>query len=107
MDRLFEEHEVVAEIICPTQIYPLRIEPIVDSSRVSGRMLVVEEGQLFCGFGAEVVAAVHEACSGTALVTRRLGAAAHPLPCCKSAEIESLPGVDSIVKASLEMLSDG
>jgi 2-oxoisovalerate dehydrogenase E1 component len=107
LDRLFDEHEVVAEIICPTQIYPLRIEPIVDSGRISGRMLVVEEGQLFCGFGAEVVAAVHEACAGTALVTRRLGAAAHPLPCCKSAEIESLPGVDSIMKASLEMLSDG
>ena len=107
MDRLFEEHEVVAEIICPTQIYPLWIEPILESVRASGRMLVVEEGQLFCGFGAEVIAAVHEGCAGTSLLTRRLGPAPHPLPCCKSAEIESLPSVDSIVKVSLEMLRHG
>ena len=107
MDRLFEEQEVVAEIICPTQIYPLCIEPILQSAKVSGRMLVVEEGQLFCGFGAEVLAAVHEACTGTSLLTRRLGAAPHPLPCCKSAEIESLPSIDSIIKISLEMLCHG
>jgi 2-oxoisovalerate dehydrogenase E1 component len=107
MDRLFEEHEVVAEIICPTQIYPLRIEPILESARVSGRLLVVEEGQLFCGFGAEVLAAVHEACPGTPLITRRLGAAPHPLPCCKSAETESLPSADSIIRISLEMLRHG
>ena len=104
MNRLFEEHEVVAEIICPTQIYPLRIEPILESARVSGRLLVVEEGQLFCGFGAEVLAMVHEACAGTSLETRRLGAAPHPIPCCKSAEMESLPSVDSILTVSLEML---
>jgi 2-oxoisovalerate dehydrogenase E1 component len=107
MDRLFEDHEVVAEIICPTQIYPLRMDPIVESARASRRVLVVEEGQLFCGFGAEVVAAVHEACAGTPLLTRRLGADPHPLPCCKSAEVESLPGVDSIVEVSLEMLGHG
>ncbi len=107
MDRLFEEHEVVAEIICPTQIYPLRIEPILESARVSGRLLVVEEGQLFCGFGAEVLAAVHESCTGTPLLTRRLGAAPHPLPSCRSAEMESLPSVDSIIKVVLEMLCHG
>jgi 2-oxoisovalerate dehydrogenase E1 component len=107
MDRLFEEHEVVAEIICPTQIYPLRIEPILEFAQVSGRLLVVEEGQLFCGFGAEVLAAVHEACPGTPLLTRRLGATPHPLPSCRSAEMESLPSVDSIIKIILEMLCHG
>jgi 2-oxoisovalerate dehydrogenase E1 component len=106
IDRLFDEHEIVAEVICPTQLYPLTIQPIVDSVRVSGMLLAVEEGQLFCGFGAEVVAAVHEACPCESLLTRRLGAASHPLPCCKSAEIESLPGVDSIVQAAIEMVGN-
>jgi 2-oxoisovalerate dehydrogenase E1 component len=64
-DKLFDEHELVAEIICPIQIYPLNYRPIVDSVRRSGRLLVVEEGQAFCGFGAEVVAAVHQALAGT------------------------------------------
>jgi 2-oxoisovalerate dehydrogenase E1 component len=104
LNRLFEEHEVVAEIICPTQVYPLRIEPILESARVSGTLLVVEEGQLFCGFGAEVLAAVHEAGAGMRLLSRRLGAAPHPLPSCKSAEIDSLPGAESILRVSLEMV---
>jgi 2-oxoisovalerate dehydrogenase E1 component len=107
LDTLFEEHEIVAEIICPTQIYPLRIEPIVDSAKVSGRLLIVEEGQLFCGFGAEVLAALQESLNGTPLIARRLGAAPHPLPCCKPAELECLPGVDSIVAASLEVVLRG
>jgi 2-oxoisovalerate dehydrogenase E1 component len=105
VDVLFEEHEIIAEIICPTQIYPLQISSIVASVKLSRRLLVVEEGQVFCGFGAEVVALVHEACAGLPLVTRRLGAAAHPLPSCKPAEIESLPGVQAIVAKCWKMVS--
>ena len=97
LDVLFEEHEIVAEVICPTQIYPLQMSSIIASVAVSRRLLVVEEGQLFCGFGAEVIALVSEGCQGLPLVTRRLGAAPHPLPSCKPAEIASLPAVHSIV----------
>jgi 2-oxoisovalerate dehydrogenase E1 component len=107
IDRLFEEHEIVAEIVCPTQIYPLQLEPILESVRISERLLVVEEGQLFCGFGAEVLAAVHEAQRDTPLQARRLGAAPHPLAACKSAELESLPGADSIFQSCLEMVQRG
>jgi 2-oxoisovalerate dehydrogenase E1 component len=107
MDRLFEEHEVVAEIICPIQIYPLDIEPILESVRISGSLLVVEEEQSFCGFGAEVLAAVHEACAVIPLLSRRQGPAPHPLPSCKSAELESPPGVDSILRNCLEMVGCG
>src|SRR5262249_17318292 len=64
LDRLFETHEIVAEIVCPTRIYPLDIAPILESAELSGRLLVVEEGQLFAGFGAEVLAAVQEAQAG-------------------------------------------
>ena len=107
LDRLFEEHEVVAEIVCPAQIYPLRIEPILDSVRLSGRLLVVEEGQVFCGFGAEVLAAVHEGCPDQRILARRQGASPHPIPSCKPAEMESLPGADTIVRECIEMVSRG
>jgi len=107
IDVLLEEHEIVAEIICPTQIYPLRAEPIVDSVKATRRMLVMEEGQGFCGFGAEVVSLVHEACEGIPLLTRRLSAAPHPLPSCKPAEIEALPGVSAIVAKCLELVNHG
>ena len=107
LDRLFEEHEIVAEIICPTQIYPLQLEPILESVKVSQRLLVVEEGQMFCGFGAEVLAAVYEATPDLPVVSRRHGAAPHPLACCKSAELEGLPGADSIFSYCLEMVQRG
>jgi 2-oxoisovalerate dehydrogenase E1 component len=106
IDVLFDEHEIVAEVICPTQIYPLQSAVIIESVKVSRRLLVVEEGQLFGGFGAELLAVVSEYCAGLPLLTRRLGAAQHPLPSCKPAELESLPGVKSIVAKCLEMVND-
>jgi 2-oxoisovalerate dehydrogenase E1 component len=106
-DRLFDEHEVVAEIICPIQLFPLRIQPVLESVRSSRRLLVVEEGQVFCGFGAEVLAAVQEACTDGLLSARRHGAAPHPLPCSRSAELESLPRIDSIVAHCVEMVGNG
>ena len=107
VDRLFEEHEICCEIICPTLIYPLDIEPIVESVEHSGRLLVVEEGQLFCGFGSEVIAAVHERCPNLPLAARRLGPAAHPIPASKPAEMASLPGAGTIVSACLDMVFHG
>jgi 2-oxoisovalerate dehydrogenase E1 component len=104
LDVLFEEHEIVAEIVCPTQIYPLHLDPIVAAVRESQRVLVVEEGQMFCGFGAEVVASICEACPDLAIRIRRLGAAARPLPSSKPAELESLPGTKAIVSKCLELV---
>jgi 2-oxoisovalerate dehydrogenase E1 component len=104
---LFEEHEIVAEINCPVQIYPLRVESLLESVRASRRVLVVEEGQSFCGFGAEVLAALHEACPDSPLLTRRHAAAPHPLSCSKPSELESVPGAASIVKYCLEMVGRG
>jgi 2-oxoisovalerate dehydrogenase E1 component len=106
-DRLFEEHEIVVEILCPIQLYPLNYRPIADSAQQSGRILVIEEGQGFCGFGAEVVAAVHQATEGSEkpLIARRLSAKPHPLASSKQAELDSLPGADAIVAAVVEMMS--
>jgi 2-oxoisovalerate dehydrogenase E1 component len=107
LDRLFEERDIVAEIICPTQIYPLCIDPILQSVRASQRLLVVEEGQLFCGFGAELLASVHQACAGISLVMRRLGAKRHPIPSSRPAEAASLPDADSIYRECLDAVSCG
>lgn len=111
IDRLFEEHEIVAEVICPIQIYPLKYAPIVESVRRTGRLLVVEEGQSFCGFGAEVVASVHQALADGShrerLIARRLGAKPHGLAASKAAELDSLPSVDTIVAAAVDIVGHG
>lgn len=105
LDRLFEEKDILAEILCPHQIYPLSIDPILESLTVSRRLLVVEEGQLFCGFGAELLAAVHEASIGMPLQMRRHGAASHPIPASRPAETDSLPNADSIFRECVRMVS--
>jgi 2-oxoisovalerate dehydrogenase E1 component len=107
VDRLFDEHEIVAEVVCPTQIYPLDPEPILESVKISKRLFVVEEGQMFCGFGAEVLATVCEAMAPEPLLARRQAAAPHPLPSCKPAELESLPGVHSIVSNCVNLVFRG
>lgn len=104
LDRLFDEHEIVAEIICPTRIYPFDAEPVLESVRRSGRLLVAEEGQGFCGFGAEVVASVAER-AGMAIQVRRLSATPNPLPCCRPAEAACLPDSASIIAACVAMVS--
>lgn len=107
LDRLFEEKEVVAEIVCPTQIYPLWVEPILESVKASRRLLVVEEGQLFCGFGAELLASIHQACGDIPVVMRRHGAKLHPIPSSRPAEAASLPDANSIYRECLDLVTRG
>ncbi len=105
VDRLFEEHEIVAEVVCPIQIYPLDLAPVLESVRASGRLLVIEEGQLFCGFGGELIAGLRERAPELATRVGRLGAAPHAIPSCKPAELSSLPTPDSIVEYVVRTLA--
>lgn len=104
LDRLFDEHEIVAEVICPTRIYPFDVEPVLESVRSSGRLLVAEEGQGFCSFGAEVVAVVAEK-AGRAIQVRRLSATPNPLPCCRPAEAACLPDSASVIAACVALVT--
>ncbi len=49
---------VSVEVIDPMTIYPLDAETIVRSVKKTGRLVVVDEGTSFCGFGSEVVSQV-------------------------------------------------
>jgi 2-oxoisovalerate dehydrogenase E1 component len=102
-DALFEEHEIVAEVVCPIELYPLRLAPLLESVRRSGRLLVVEEGQLFSGFGSEVIAEIHGRAPGLLVRSRRLGPPACPVPSAKSAELKMLPSLETIVGAAVAL----
>jgi 2-oxoisovalerate dehydrogenase E1 component len=103
LETLFEEHEIIAEIICPTQLYPLNPWPIIDSLRASGRLLTVEEGLNFAGFSAEMVAQIEESAPGVLKRVKRMGSPRHPIPACGPLEKTVLPGVDTILAAALEL----
>jgi len=104
VDELFEGNDVVAEIICPLQLYPLNLEPVLESVAQTRRLVIVEEGQGFCGFGAELLAAVQERDPALLIQAKRLFAPPHPIPSCKPLELELLPNKSSIASAALEVL---
>jgi 2-oxoisovalerate dehydrogenase E1 component len=104
VNQLFEEHDRVAEVVCPTQLYPFELGPLIDALERTRTLLVVEEGQRFSAFGSEVLAQLFESPHGLGLRAKRLAAAAHAIPSSKPAEMTSLPGTRQIIHAALELL---
>ncbi|MBX3023433.1 pyruvate dehydrogenase [bacterium] len=104
MAAAFAEDEVVAELVVPAQLAPLRLEPILHSVRRTGRLVVVEEGTGPWGFGAEVVAAVSEAMAEQPLRCARVAAHPLPIPGARPAEDVVLPDAARVVAAIRQVM---
>jgi 2-oxoisovalerate dehydrogenase E1 component len=95
-ERLFVEHDLICQILCPAQIHPFRVTPLLDVISRAGDAFIVEEGQLFGGFGAEIAAQLAEAeFPGRC---HRIGPADRPVPASRALEREALPTVENIVR---------
>lgn len=105
MAILGEREEIAVELLAPTQLYPLNLEPILQSVQKTRRLLVVEEGQRFCGFGSEVITQLAADRRTGAFRVDRICADETPIPAAKPAEQAVLPSVDEIVQAVLALLS--
>jgi len=103
---LLVEEEIACEVICPEQLYPFNLGPLLESVRRTRRLLVVEEGQGFAGFGSEAIARLMEAESAPPSVIRRLAAARHPIPSAGPLEAQALPGKQAILRIAKEMYLD-
>lgn len=95
VQRAFDEWEILCEIICPTQLSPLSLGPILESVKRTGRLLTVEEGSDVAGFGAEALAALSE-CDCCPSKFRRLGYFGI-IPSCMPRELELLPNASMIL----------
>ena len=104
--RLFDEHDIISEVICPTQIYPLNVAPILDSVRNSKHLLIVEEGNAFASWGSEVVSEVMEVAPEFIKGVKRLNMPDCPIPCCGLLEKELLPDTNKIIEIVKEMVLD-
>ncbi|GAB4239007.1 MAG: alpha-ketoacid dehydrogenase subunit alpha/beta [Stanieria sp.] len=102
-DRLFEEQDLIAQIICPTQIYPFNIKPFLEIIAQSKILAIVEEGQGFAGFGAEIVTQLAEADPSLLPKVTRIVPPAIAIPASGPLETEILPNVDNIIAAIVEM----
>jgi pyruvate dehydrogenase E1 component beta subunit len=102
--QLAFEAEVFVELVVPTQLAPFDLAPLFDSLRGTQRLLVVEEGTLSLGWGAEVLARCFETLGPAVMAARRLAAQEIPIPVAKSLEAEALPGVLAIIEAARLMV---
>ncbi|MFV2021485.1 thiamine pyrophosphate-dependent enzyme [Micromonospora sp. LOL_023] len=103
-DRLFAEHDVLAQVLCPAQIFPFDLGPLRPLLAGGRAIVVAEEGQGFAGFGAEVLAQLAERPVAGSPRLARVAAAPVPIPAAPSLERAVLPTADSVVAATLEVL---
>jgi pyruvate/2-oxoglutarate/acetoin dehydrogenase E1 component len=101
--RLAYEHEIFSEMVLPTQLSPFNVDPIVNSTSRTGTLLVVEEGSLTLGWGAEVLARVAEALGTQPVRYKRLAAKEVPIPASGPLEARVLPSVDHIIQSAIQM----
>lgn len=107
--QLAFEHEIFCELIVPTQLAPFDFGPIVESARLTGRLLTIEEGTRSLGWGAEILAGVQEALGDlpgqlTLRAARRVAAQDLPVAASASLEQQTLPQIETIVQTVQRMV---
>ncbi len=93
------------EVIDMRSLMPLDMETVAVSLAKTGRLLVVEEDNLTCGWGAEVLARVAESHSNLLKrPMRRVASPDTPLPCAAPLERAYVPDVEKITAAVSSLL---
>ena len=99
------ERGVSLEVVDPRTLSPLDMDTIIASVQKTSRAVVAQEGVQFCGFGAEIAAAIQEqAFDYLDAPVKRVGAPFSPVPFSPSLEEAWLPAADDIVAAVDEIL---
>jgi 2-oxoisovalerate dehydrogenase E1 component len=56
LPKLFDEFEILCEVICPSLISKIQADPIVESIINTKKLIILEEGSTFAAWGSEVIA---------------------------------------------------
>lgn len=101
-----EQEGISAEVIDPRTIVPFDEQTLLESVRKTGRLLIVDEAQEFCGFSGEAAAIVSsKAFDDLDAPIRRLCALNTPHPFNPVLEAAMLPSVDSIVDEARRLVA--
>ena len=103
--NLAYEYEIFTELVIPTQLAPFELNPILVSARRTGRLLVIEEGTLTAGWGAEVLARTSETPGLKLKAARRIASIDLPIPASNTLEAAVLPGVTDIIHSAQQMIT--
>jgi pyruvate/2-oxoglutarate/acetoin dehydrogenase E1 component len=100
--NLLQDKGISAEVIDLRTLAPLDSEMIVESVRRTGALLTLEEGQVICGVGSEVVARVQESIGS--VPSLRIGALPVPISSNPVLEMASLPNAQRVAQGVHELL---
>lgn len=104
-EELLLEHEIACELLVPSCIKPFDVHVLAEPLARSGRLLVLEEGPLTGGWGAEVVALAQERFwSLLRGPIQRIAARDGIIPTTRALEDLVLPGKAEIVASAVKTL---
>ena len=93
---------VEADLLDLRTVSPWDADAVVESVERTGRLLVVHEDNLTCGFGAEVLATVMER-TARPVRARRVARPDTYVPCNYVNQLEVLPGIRRILEAAADL----
>ena len=100
LEKAFVEEEVLCEIILPSILYPMNINPFIQSLNKSRKIIIVEEGPTFASWGSELIAQLTHECNFSFSVNR-LGND-NIIPTAIAAEENIIPNESGIYKLIME-----
>jgi 2-oxoisovalerate dehydrogenase E1 component len=102
-DRLFEHHDLIAQGLLISQIYPFQIEPYLNILARTNKIIIIEEGQKFGSFGSEVLSQLMEKNLHIPFLVKRVSSEAYCIPTASPLEAQILPSLDKIIAAALSL----
>ena len=103
--ELLDKEDIAAELVVPSGIAPIVIDPILESVSRTKKAIVVEEGGKTNGWGSEVSSLIHENIfSELSASVERVASMDLPIPSYKGLELEMLSNKKSIIQAVMKLL---
>jgi pyruvate dehydrogenase E1 component beta subunit len=105
--KYFEGAGISLEIIDPVTLYPMDMEPIIESVKKTGRLIIVHEAAKTGGLGGEISARIAESEAFDYLDAPiiRLGGLDVPIPYNRNLEKAVVPSEEAIKEAVLKVLN--
>jgi 2-oxoisovalerate dehydrogenase E1 component len=97
LKKIFLEADLVPELICIIQLHPLDTTMIERSVKKTGKIVVVEDGSIDYGIGAEILSQLCER-NVNMKTCLRIGAEGVPIPSIEGMEKEFLPTIERVIK---------
>jgi 2-oxoisovalerate dehydrogenase E1 component len=100
--ELLIDEEIFCDVICPSLISEINTKNIISSLKLTGNLLIIEEGSGYASWGSEIVSKIHE--EGFCNFNLKRFHNSQLIPSSFKAEIELLPNKVNIKNTILELI---